>query len=60
MSLTDEEKAVLEKSAELWNAIIALTPMHASDNPEHMRDLHNIQNRLLARATKRDNPELFE
>lgn len=57
--MTDEEKRIFTLSAELWNALIALPKMHPCDNAEHMRDIHNIQNRLLARVAQRANPEEF-
>lgn len=57
--MTDEEKRVLALTADLWNALIAPPDPHGFDNAEHMRDIHCIQNRLLARVAKRTNPEQF-
>lgn len=58
--MTEEEKRVLALTAELWNALIALPAPHGHDNAEHMRDIHDIQNRLMARVARRTNRELFE
>jgi len=57
--MTDEEKRIFALTAELWNALIALPAPHRFDNAEHMRDIHDIQNRLLARVAQRTNPEQF-
>ena len=57
--MTEEEKRILALTAELWNALIALPAPHGFDGPEHMRDIHDIQNRLLARVARRTNPELL-
>lgn len=57
--MTDEEKRILALTAELWNALVALPAPHGFDNAEHMRDIHDIQNRLLARVARRTNPELL-
>jgi len=52
--LTDQEKAILGMTAELWNALIELPAPHGHDNAEHMRDIHDIQNRILARVARRE------
>lgn len=57
--MTEEEKRILALTAELWNALIALPAPHGFDGQEHMRDIHDIQNRLLARVARRTNPELL-
>jgi hypothetical protein len=51
--MTKEEKEVLELATKLWNALVALPVMHHDDNAEHMRDIHDIQNRVLARSAIR-------
>lgn len=56
--MTEEEKRALALTGELWNAMLALPDKHPHESEEHMRDIHNIQNRLLARVAKRTNPEL--
>lgn len=57
--MTEEEKRILALTAELWNALISLPAPHGFDGAEHMRDIHDIQNRLLARVARRTNPELL-
>lgn len=57
--MTPEEKEVIDLSARLWNALIALPDPHEWDNQEHMHDIHNIQARIMARSTRRDHPETF-
>lgn len=48
--LNERENKVLDLTAQLWNAILELEELHPHDNSEHMRDIHNIQNRILARS----------
>lgn len=52
--LTEQEKAVLAMTAELWNELIKLPAPHGHDGAEHMRDIHDIQNRILARSARRE------
>lgn len=59
MSLTEQEKEILDMTAKLWNAMLALPDKHPHESEEHMRDIHNIQNRVLARVAKRTNLELM-
>lgn len=59
MSLTEQEKIVLATTASLWNQLNALPPPHRHDREEHMRDIHNIQNRIMARLAVRSHPEIF-
>lgn len=54
MPLTEQEKACIEMTKELWNALLKLPAMHKFDNPEHMRDIHNIQNRIMANSVIRE------
>lgn len=58
MSATDQEKEILAMTADLWNALLMLPNKHPCDDEEHMRDIHSIQCRILARVAKRTNPEL--
>lgn len=53
MPMTDQERAALELTAELYKALLALPVDHPSDMAENVRNLHDIQNRLMARATYR-------
>lgn len=57
--LTNEEKRIIEMTAELWNALLALPEYHPNDMPENARDIHCIQNRVLSRAARRDHGMLF-
>ncbi|MNG19166.1 hypothetical protein D3C84_1032980 [compost metagenome] len=59
MSLTQQEKRILALTAELWNALIRLPDRGHSDNSEDERDIHDIQNRLLARVARRTDSELL-
>jgi hypothetical protein len=45
----DLEKQALEATATLWNILILLKEVHPDDMTEHKRDIHNIQNRIMAR-----------
>lgn len=51
--MTDQERRIIEMTVELWNALLDLPKEHDADNLEDMRDIHDIQNRVLARATRR-------
>ena len=57
--MTDDEKRVLELTALLWNAFIALPDRHPADAEEMQRDIHNIQHRVMARVAVRAHPEFF-
>lgn len=46
----------LKLSAELWNEFLKLEVIHPDDIPETRRDIHNIQNRLLARQNRKPEP----
>lgn len=50
IELTQQEKEALDLTNELWEKIIKLPVLHDMDNQETCRDIHNIQNRLLARS----------
>lgn len=51
--LTAGERRVLELSGELVVAFKELPVLHPLDLPELVRDVHDIQNRLLARVSYR-------
>ena len=53
MQITEDERAILNIVADLWNAILALPVLHSEDEHEHRRDIHNIENRIMARAAMR-------
>ena len=57
--VTPSEMAVLELTASLWNALCELGDHHPSDMAEHERDVHSIQNRVMARVARRANPDFF-
>lgn len=59
LAVTDDEQALLELTAQIWNGFARLGDKHPSDLEELHRDLHNIQNRIMARVASRANPELF-
>jgi len=46
-------------TADLWNAIADLGGLHRCDLEETARDIHNIQNRIMARVAKRAHPDVF-
>lgn len=49
VSLTKEEISILDLTRLLWNAIVALPAQHSSDIQDTCHDIHNIQNRIMAR-----------
>jgi muramidase (phage lysozyme) len=59
--LTAEELAALEAVGRAFDLVAALPPAHSADLPELVRDIHNIQNRVLARvALRRPQPQTKE
>lgn len=59
VALLPEELDVLRLTAELWNAFMDLPKQHIDDLQETKLDIHRIQNRVMARATRRAYPEDF-
>jgi hypothetical protein len=53
--MTDQEKMIVGLLGTLWNMIVELPVIHPSDNEETSRDIHNIQNRIMARAEQINN-----
>lgn len=51
--LSEQESEVLTLTARLYEALLALPADHPHDMPENVRDIHNIQNRVLARPAYR-------
>jgi hypothetical protein len=48
--MTEQEKILLEKSAELWNAYLALPKIHNEDiEQDFRRAIHQIQYIIMAR-----------
>lgn len=48
--ITDEELKALERIGDAFNRIMALPEIHPADKGEFIRDIHDIQNRILARV----------
>jgi hypothetical protein len=51
--MKEKEIIALNKTTELWCALIDLDVLHPDDINEARRDIHNIQNRILARKATR-------
>ncbi len=60
MPMTDPERLVLDLIANVWNAIIALLITHPDDLLESRREIHSLQNRILARSALREYAEQDE
>jgi hypothetical protein len=58
-ALSPQELAVLTMTAELYNALMALPDRHPSDADDFARDIHSIQNRVMARLAVRAHPDFF-
>ena len=52
--LTDDERAVLEKTVELTNSFCALPEEHRSDKAEFVAAIHRIQDMIMARPIRRE------
>lgn len=57
--LSDQEKIILEKTAELYNLLVSLPAKHPSFVEETVVDIHRIQHRVMARVAARLHPEFF-
>jgi hypothetical protein len=51
--LDEKEIEVLALTAKLFNLLGELEDVHPDDIHEHRRDIHNIQNRIMARPEQR-------
>lgn len=51
--LNEKEKEAIHKIVDLWDSILQLKVIHPDDINEYRRDIHNIQNRILARPEVR-------
>ena len=58
-AVTAQEFEVLKMTAELYNALMALPDKHPSDADDSARDIHAIQNRVMARLAVRAHPDFF-
>ena len=52
-NLNEKEERALEITANLWACLNDLEELHPSDIVEACRDIHNIQNRIMARPIQR-------
>lgn len=57
--LTDDELRIIDMTADLWNAFLDLGDHHPSDRDEMARDIHDIQQRIMARLARRLHPKKF-
>ena len=51
--MTDEERIVMDKLVEAWNAFLDLPVEHPDDTPEFRHAFHRLQLLILARAPRR-------
>lgn len=51
--LTEMERKALDLTIELWNTMYDLPAQNSFDLPETATDIHHIQQRILARSTRR-------
>lgn len=51
--LTEQERAVMALTAQLYEALRNLPAQHSHDMSEYVRDIHDIQNRIMARPVAR-------
>ena len=51
--LTPKEKAILEKTSELWNMLVSLPGDHPDDISEFRLYIHRVQDMIMARPTRR-------
>lgn len=57
--LTQEEKEILELTAELWNKFLALPINHPMEANEMAIKIHDIQRMIISRPGFRMNQEMF-
>lgn len=58
-SLTAAELELTYLAAELWNKYLALPGRPSNEAPEMQRDIHAIQQRIMARLARRCHPDVF-
>lgn len=58
--LTQEEKEILELTAELWNKFLQLPINHPMERDEIAMKIHDIQRMIIARPGFRLNQEMFK
>lgn len=52
--LNEAESAVLQQTAELWNAYLALPMVHPAEKSELCAKIHDLQRMILARPAMRE------
>lgn len=52
--MTEQEKLVLDKLVEAWNAFLLLDVEHPDDTAEFRYGIHALQNMILSRPTRRE------
>lgn len=57
--MNEEEKKVIDVSAELWNSFLKLEKYHPDDIHDVRFHIHAIQNIVMGREAVRNNPNLF-
>ena len=58
-ALTAAEFVAIDLSVALISALRELPVLHPRDLEESVRDIHNLQNRIMARAAQRAYPDRF-
>jgi hypothetical protein len=51
--LTEQERQVLNKLAEAWNAYLELSKAHPDQDAEFRHGIHALQHQIMARPTRR-------
>ena len=51
--LTEQERIAIELTAKLYEALRNLPAQHSHDMGEYVRDIHDIQNRIMSRPVAR-------
>ena len=59
LELTEKEKDLINRAADLWNAWLDLPDLNHYDNVEMQSSIHRIQHQVMARVAQRTNPELI-
>lgn len=54
MGLTADEKDIVVRLGQVWNQFLLLRDEHADDVPEFRRGIHQLQEKVLARAARRE------
>lgn len=52
-ALNPKELESLSLTVQLWGSLLELKELHPDDIHEHRRDIHNIQNRIMARKHRK-------